>query len=238
MCTTCKTTIFSKRDFQASLSTRPPSVRAYETLVQFERGILTMMPRFEKLLATLQKEQLQMTKAQIEEATRTRKKLTEGFTQYDSAAKRILNLPTTSPAQKRLQQAIHQHATSFLHQNMLPLKSLPRILKSNKRHTSQLSITSNTSSLGTPTPTILSDTASQVSTPSAFEIEEKNLKEQCMVLQEQRFFVEQMLGQAVKGRRFDEIKALKQSVIELDEEIHKLEKEIEKLEAAEAAEGQ
>lgn len=54
LCKDCKTTLFDRRDFQADLSRKPPEVRAYENLVQFERGIRLHLPRFQKLLASLQ----------------------------------------------------------------------------------------------------------------------------------------------------------------------------------------
>jgi rabenosyn-5 len=54
MCKECRHIIFSKKDFAASLASRPPDVRAYENLVQFERGIRLMLPKFQKLLVVLQ----------------------------------------------------------------------------------------------------------------------------------------------------------------------------------------
>jgi hypothetical protein len=54
LCKDCKTTLFDKRDFQEDLSRKPPEVRAYENLVQFERGIRLHLPRFQRLLAALQ----------------------------------------------------------------------------------------------------------------------------------------------------------------------------------------
>lgn len=54
MCRDCRTTIFKKRDFAFELATKPPDARAYENLVQFERGIRLMLPKFQHLLQTLQ----------------------------------------------------------------------------------------------------------------------------------------------------------------------------------------
>lgn len=54
LCKECKVTLFDRRDFQADLSRKPPEVRAYENLVQFERGIRLHLPRFQKLLTALQ----------------------------------------------------------------------------------------------------------------------------------------------------------------------------------------
>lgn len=47
-------TLFDRRDFEADVMRRPPDVRAYGNLVQFERGIRLLLPRFQKLLAALQ----------------------------------------------------------------------------------------------------------------------------------------------------------------------------------------
>lgn len=54
LCKECKSTLFDRRDFQADIMRRPPDVRAYENLTQFERGIRQLLPKFQKLLATLQ----------------------------------------------------------------------------------------------------------------------------------------------------------------------------------------
>jgi hypothetical protein len=47
-------TIFSRRDFEEDRTKKPPDARAYENLVQFERGIRLLLPRFQKLLVALQ----------------------------------------------------------------------------------------------------------------------------------------------------------------------------------------
>lgn len=54
MCKDCKHTLFSRRDFAEELARKPPDVHSYETLVQFERGIRIILPRFQRLLMALQ----------------------------------------------------------------------------------------------------------------------------------------------------------------------------------------
>ncbi len=54
MCKECKHTVFSKSDFARELSHTPPDQRSYENLAQFERGIRIMLPKFQRLLMTLQ----------------------------------------------------------------------------------------------------------------------------------------------------------------------------------------
>jgi len=54
LCKECKATLFNRRDFEADRMKKPPDVRAYENLIQFERGIRLLLPKFQKLLAALQ----------------------------------------------------------------------------------------------------------------------------------------------------------------------------------------
>ena len=54
MCKDCRHTVFSRSDFAAALAHKPPDVKAYENLVQFERGIRLMLPKFQRLLTLLQ----------------------------------------------------------------------------------------------------------------------------------------------------------------------------------------
>lgn len=54
MCKECKNTIFSKKDFASELAQKPPDLKAYENLVEFERGIRLLLPRFQRLLVVLQ----------------------------------------------------------------------------------------------------------------------------------------------------------------------------------------
>lgn len=235
MCRDCKSTIFSHRDFTESIAHKPPDQRAYETLRQFERGIRMLMPSFQRTLSALQPPEEDdfgpgrppPTHAQIQEAAKIRKRLTDAFAKYDIAAKRIRDLKTTSPAQLRLQKAIYASASSFLHANLIPLKNVPRILKSNPsghrrllsglngasplRNGESANFDPETSSLGG---------ASEASTAvSALETEEKEARERLIILEEQRFMVQEMLSNARGTRRFEEVGALAKNLEELDKEI-------------------
>ncbi|KAI1134707.1 VAC1 protein [Hypoxylon sp. FL0543] len=226
MCQDCKSTIFSKRDFMESIVHKPPDQRAYETLKQFERGIQLLLPTFQRALLPLQDENSPPSHAQIQEASKIRKRLTDSFTKYDVAARRIRDMKTDSPTQKQLQKAIHQAASSFLHMHMLPLKNLPRMLK----HNSSSSSSSRNRLL--PNGHVASplrngsdllETASQTSETStvvsALETEEKELRERLIVLEEQKYMVQTMISGAHGARRFEEVSALTRNVEELDMEI-------------------
>ena len=238
MCRDCKTTIFSHHDFAESIAHKPPDQRAYETLRQFERGIRMLTPSFQRTLSALQPpdgdeygpDKPPPTHAQIQEAAKIRKRLTDAFGKYDMAAKRIRDLKTTSPTQLRLQRAIYTSASTFLHTNLIPLKNVPRILKSNAsghRHllsglngASHLSPLRNGESASFDPETSSLGGASEASTAvSALETEEKEARERLVVLEEQKFMVQEMLNNAKGTKRFEEVGALTKNLEELNKEI-------------------
>ncbi|KAK4446889.1 vacuolar segregation protein pep7 [Podospora aff. communis PSN243] len=238
MCRDCKTTIFSHHDFAQSLAHKPPDQRAYETLRQFERGIRMLMPSFQRSLSALQPpdgddygpDKPPPTHAQIQDAAKIRKRLTDAFAKYDVAAKRIRDLKTTSPTQLRLQKAIYTSASTFLHTNLIPLKNVPRILKSNtSSHRRLLSGLNGTSSLSPlrngesanfdPETSSLGGASEASTAVSALETEEKEARERLLILEEQKFMVQEMLKNAKGTRRFEEVGALSKNLEELDKEI-------------------
>ncbi|KAH0551618.1 hypothetical protein GP486_007163 [Trichoglossum hirsutum] len=230
ICRDCKSIVFSKRDFALELARKPPDLKAYEVLKQFERGIRLMLPKFQRLLGALQDPDRPPTPAQLAEASKVRKRLMDSFSQYDVAAKRILNLPTASTTQKRLQKAVHQQANNFLHLHMLPLRGLPKILK----HASPYG-TNGSSRAGGALASIhlgANNGSTTSSIVSAVEAEEKELKERLIVLEEQKFLVSEMIADANKRRRFDEVSSLAQNVEDLTKEIDQINGTISQLDFA------
>lgn len=202
-----------------------------------------MLPRFQKLLQALQDPDSPPTSTQISDASRTRKRAMDAFTQYDTAARRIRDMPSASPTQLKLQKAIYQNATQFLHLHMLPLKSLPKALK---HATPNGDVTPRNNSLvpgssplatpdgGKPQSALASirynhvrnDSSSAVSLSSIsssriseLEAEEKSLRERMIILEEQKFMVQEMIADANKRRKFDEVAALAGNVEDLSREI-------------------
>ena len=258
MCRDCRTTVFSRSDFAATVAHKPPDVRAYENLVQFERGIRLMLPKFQRLLMVLQSVPLMNlelhelilvhrdpdkppSQAQLADASRTRKRLVDAFGQYNTAARRIRDLPTDSPTQQKLQKAIYQQSYNFLQIHMLPLKSLPKVLKHATAH--GLGSTERAHPNGKPMSALASikyndiDNASQVSSSSAvsaLEAEEKTLRETLMVLEEQLFLVREQVADANKRRKFDEVSSLAHNVEDLSKEIDRVQGQLGQLDFASA----
>lgn len=248
LCKECNHTIFSHRDFQSSLTT--PSIeafsRSYNNLLQFERGIRLLLPKFQKLLQALQDPDNPPSSAQISDASRTRKRLMDSFTQYDTAARRIRDMPSQSPTQLKLQKAIHQNASQFLHLHMLPLKSLPKVLKHATPHGTNISPTKPDPSQSNSNPraslAVLNhthmrhDSSSNLSVASfgssrvsELEAEEKSLRERLIVLEEQKFMVQEMIADANRRRKFDEVAALASNVEDLSAEIDGVQKLVDNL---------
>lgn len=248
MCKDCERTIFSKADFARELATQTPDQRAYQNLVQFEHGIRLMLPKFQKLLVHLQDPDKPPTSVQLAEASKVRKRLTDAFTQYDFAARRIRDLPTESSTQARLQKAIYQQATSFLHVHMLPLKSLPKIMKHATPNGKPMPAATNGQPQGAlaainynklasgercrPSSSRNSSTSSAAVT--ALEAEEKALRERLIVLEEQKFFVSEMIAEANKRRKFDEVGSLAQNVEDLSREIDQIQSQLAQMDFASA----
>ncbi|KAG6093382.1 hypothetical protein E4U30_004357 [Claviceps sp. LM220 group G6] len=242
MCRECHHTIFSSRDFTASLLHKPPDQKAYETLRQFERGIRQLMPSFHRTLQLLQPPTLRSgetdlskpppTHAQIQEAAKIRKRLMDSFAKYGMAAKRLRDLKTDSPTQMRLQQAVYAYSSSFLHANMLPLKSLPQLLRHHQQstpaQTSRFLTTPSQSASSLRHSELASDAGSSIAASesstivSQLETEEKDLKERLAVLEEQQFMVGEMIRSAKGARRFEEVGALSSNLDELEKEIAQL----------------
>jgi rabenosyn-5 len=229
MCKECQHTLFARSDFERELANKPKDQRAYENLAQFERGIRLLLPRFHKLLQALQDPDKSPTPQQLADATKVRKRLMDGFAQFDVAAKRIRDLPTDSPTQRKLQKAVYQQAYSFLSLHMLPLRSLPKILK----HAAPQGRSNGGSALASIKYNDRS-TGSVVSSSemSAMESEEKELRERLIVLEEQKFMVSEMVANATKHRRFDEVSSLAQNLEDLNKEIDQINGQLGQLDFA------
>jgi rabenosyn-5 len=235
MCKDCNHTLFSRSDFERELAHKPMDQRSYENLAQFERGIRLLLPRFQKLLMALQDPDKPPSSQQLADATKVRKRLMDAFSQYDTAAKRIRDMPTESPTQNKLQKAVYQQAYNFLSTHMLPLRSLPKVLKHAAPQGSKPNGRQNGS--GALASIKYNDrqggsVVSSSSAVSALESEEKELRERLIILEEQKFMVSEMVANATKHRRFDEVTSLAQNLEDLNKEIDQINGQLEQLDFA------
>lgn len=230
MCKDCTHTLFSKSDFERELAQKPADQRAYENLAQFERGIRLLLPRFQKLLVALQDPEKPPTPQQLADATKVRKRLMDAFAQFDNAARRIRDMPTESPTQRKLQKAIYQQAYNFLSLHMLPLRSLPKVLKHAAPHGTRSGARTGGALAAIKYNDIDSGSVrSSSSAVSVMESEEKELRERLIVLEEQKFMVSEMVADATKHRRFDEVSSLSQNLEDLNKEIDQINNQLGQL---------
>lgn len=250
MCKDCQRTIFSKADFKRQLEAQPTDQRAYQNLLQFEHGIRLLLPKFQRLLMAFQDPENPPPPAQLAEASKVRKRLTDAFTQYDVAARRIRDLPTDSPTQAKLQKAVYQQATNFLHIHMLPLKSIPKVLKrstANGKPSSPLangnprsalaSLNNDAAKGGGSRPRSSRNSSISSAALTALETEEKELRERLIVLEEQKYMVSEMIADANKRRKFDEVGSLSQNVEDLSREIDQIQAQLSQMDFASAYQG-
>ncbi|KAK9249160.1 FYVE zinc finger-domain-containing protein [Lipomyces tetrasporus] len=129
VCKDCRAIVFGRREFSEDVAHKPNFVKVYENMVEFRRGIESLLPRFQKLLGNFDDPSKPPSHELLAEASRVRKKLLYSFQEYDTAAKRIWKMSTPSAQQAKLQSNVHMAAMQVLQLYMLPLRSLPNALK-------------------------------------------------------------------------------------------------------------
>ena len=127
---------------------------------------------------------------------------------------------------------------------MLPLRSLPQVLKHATAHGQGSSRVKSPN--GGPNGALASikygdqDAASQASSSSAvsaLEAEEKVLREGLIVLEEQSFLVKEQIADASKRRKFDEVESLTRNLEDLGREIDHVQGQLGQLDFASAYNG-
>lgn len=201
LCRNCKNVLFLKRNFQKDLR-KPFSklLEKFEVQQNVKKAIMMLMPRFQDMLVKLQDDKAVKSKTIINDASKLRKRLMDTFGMFDKLTKEIVTLDCKTESESRIQLAIQTESASFIQKNMLPLKTLPKILKQQEDKKKQEN-------------KVLSRTEVQAI---------KNNREELMVLNEQKFLVEDMISNCKAQRRFDELPPLQENLQELNKNINKL----------------
>lgn len=176
------------------------------------------------------------SQAQLTNASRTRKRVVDAL---DSITLQLAESETSQRTQLPSKGYKRPSTNNFLHIYMLPLKSLPKILKHTIAHGLGSSERSHLN--GKPTSALASikyndiNNASQVSGSSAvstLEAKAKTLRETLMVLEKQLFLVKEQVADANKRRKFDEASSLAQNVEDLSKEIDHVQGQLGQLDFA------
>ncbi|AET41454.1 phosphatidylinositol-3-phosphate binding protein Ecym_8168 [Eremothecium cymbalariae DBVPG len=206
ICSSCIDSFFLKRKFQQDLMLESSSLFSkYTELQSVSRVILRIMPRFERLLGTVNSNKPQLDKSGINELAILRRRLLEAFTLYEKLAKQVLHLQPDNEAERKIQRSIQIKALAFIQEKMLPLKKIPEVLNPSNPvteiQTSPSKLLFNNLTIG----------------------EVKQYREQLMVLKEQKYIVEGLVEDAKKQRKFEEIPTLKQNINEIAKKIEDVE---------------
>lgn len=207
ICSSCLRYVFAKRKLQFSKALKLPEIlQQYENLHNLETLVVNLLPRFQKALDSIHNAPASDETA-IQNLAQLRRKLLQNLTLYDKLSKSIVQLDTKSTAEKKIQQSIALHASAFIEEKMLPLKKIPEILNPVSQ---KVEVT----------------TSSDLLFNNITIAEVKKYREELMVLNEQRYLVENMLNSAAKERRFEEAISLKTNLSEIDQNIVHLESKL------------
>lgn len=98
--------------------------------------------------------------------------------------------------------------------------SIPHGTHHQGNHSSLTSISSNLNPVANASTSSLTSEDSEAI--SALEAEEKSLRERLIVLEEQKFFVSEMIADANRRRKFDEVSSLAMNIEDLSREIDRI----------------
>jgi hypothetical protein len=159
------------------------------------------------MLTNRQKTDMNQTHPDYQLAARTRKELLDDFALFDAISKKIAKLPTHSQHQKQLNTNLYWWATQYLQTNMFPLSVIPKVFGKSKPP-------------GTSSPTS-SSPAPSISSPQPDAMDEADIESlaQLAIMEDQKRLVESYIEEASRKRKFDDVKSLKLSLEELENEI-------------------
>ncbi|KAG0317854.1 carboxypeptidase Y-deficient [Linnemannia gamsii] len=207
-CKECIHTAFKRREHAADQRRPSAVVKYYGSLMRLKARIDLALPRFQDMLITLgQKTDMNQTHPDYQLAARTRKELLDDFALFDAISKKIAKLPTHSQHQKQLNTNLYWWATQYLQTNMFPLSVIPKVFGKSKPP-------------GTSSPTS-SSPAPSISSPQPDAMDEADIESlaQLAIMEDQKRLVESYIEEASRKRKFDDVKSLKLSLEELENEI-------------------
>lgn len=198
---------------------------AYDEILALKSSIMQALPRYEGLI----EENKEIHNESINKLrTRLLKLLKDFELATNSFRQRYFQLnqetrkysPTQSPL---LVTNIYKTAVVFLQESLLQFKMANDRFKEleNERLAGQRQLLEPASGPSTTSPSPLLSPE-----PRLTKKEIRELREQLMVISEQKFLVEKLIGDAKKQRRFDELKTLTENTNELEKRISELENQL------------
>ena len=211
-CRTCTRLSFTGKKFKMDLKQPlPPLLQNFEKLFNMMIVLNSLIPQFSQMIdvATGGKT---MTATERKKFLLFKKRIFGTFEMFEFTNKQILTLECESTAQKTIQKNMSLAATSFIQTQLVPLRSKLSVVLEKDLINEQMSKRDSTKNV------IKTDRTTQ-------DIKNINTnREELMVLQEQKFIVENMIVAAKNERKFDEIEALQTNIEDIEKSIAELQK--------------
>lgn len=202
-CKECVHIVFKRREHAADRRRPNAVMKYYGSLMRLKERIDAALPQFQEMLASLsQQTDMNQAHPDYKLAAKSRKELLDDFALFDSISKKIAKLPAHTQHQKQLYNNLYWWATQYLQTNMFPLSVIPKVFGTVEKDPKR----QDTSSPGPSISSLDNDIS-----PEA--------QAQMAVMEEQRRIVESYIEEATRKRKFDDVKSLKMSLQELDNEI-------------------
>ncbi|SCU95997.1 LAME_0F14422g1_1 [Lachancea meyersii CBS 8951] len=210
VCSSCVQSIFRKRKFEKELGMPLTNIfQLYERMRTYASLILSTVASLKSTSQEARKSAnsntVNVTASEESNLSKTRRRMVGAFSAYDKLTKQLLKEVPRNESEKRIQSAIIAQASAFILENMLPLRNLTADLASKSADPE------------------VSQAQSSPSYENSLTIKEiKDYRTQLMVIEEQKFLVEDMIAQATKQRKFDEASVLSKNLEELKSQSDKL----------------
>ncbi|SCU91676.1 LADA_0F11364g1_1 [Lachancea dasiensis] len=205
VCSMCSQFLFKNRKFDAELAMPLSTIfQLYERMHGTAAIIISATQSLKEATTEQSYEDAKSPNASdVAKLSRARRRLLDSFAGYDRITKQILNSHARNPTEARIQSSIVSQASLFIQQNMLPLKNLTSHLASQIESSQE------------PSPEATSNAISGRSSNNLTIQEVKEYRTQLMVLNEQKYLVENMIANATKQRKFEEATTLSKNLEEL-----------------------
>lgn len=195
VCNECKFTLLSHRSFltDTNPSTEPLIIKLHYQLARIEREIRNILPAMIDLVAEISAHGATTPADLIVKGKSRQNELLKLCGRYDSGVRRVRALQLETEFDKRLQGQMLEKSRLFWETSIRPLKGMAQVLQ-------------------TP----------QEARPKVNKYKAKELQEQLVVLQEQKYLLEKQIQDAKYKRHFDALEPMELSLQEIDREVNAL----------------
>lgn len=192
VCNECKFTLLSHRSFlrDISPSTEPLIIKLHYHLARIEREIRTILPEMIDLVAEISAHDTTVPAELISRGKTRQNELLKLCGRYDSGVRRVRALQLETDFDKRLQAKMLEKSRLFWESSIRPLKGMAQVLQ-----------------------------PPQEARPQVNKYKAKELQEQLVVLQEQKYLLEKQIQDAKYKRHFDALEPMEMSLQEIDKEV-------------------